>query len=68
MGIMRPKKRENPRMKRFRDELRSTNFTGKFEIQEVHKIGTLHSKVEKFHQILITGWRWWPDTWVGLTL
>ena len=26
MGIMRPKKRENPRMKRFRDELRSTNL------------------------------------------
>ena len=26
IGIMRPKKRENPRMKRFRDELRSTNL------------------------------------------
>ena len=29
MGIMRPKKREKPRMKRFRDELRSTNLGGK---------------------------------------
>ena len=38
MGIMRPKKRENPRMKRFRDELRSTNFTGNFEIKDGQKI------------------------------
>ena len=38
MGIIRPKKRENPRMKRFRDELRSTNLTGNFDIDEGQKM------------------------------